>query len=83
MFPQLTQPLGDSDACGMPCLVVRVSRCVATYLQSLGQIIYIASFQELDYLKRDYINFWFCCSGFMLQDNCKSQGLGDEIIKHQ
>ena len=36
--------------------------------------IYIASFQmalELGYLKGGYVNFWFCCSGFALQDHHK------------
>ena len=35
--------------------------------------IYIVSFQmalELGYLKGGYVNFWFCCSGFVLQDHC-------------
>ena len=25
---------------------------------------------ELGYLKGGYVNFWFCCSGFVLQDHC-------------
>ena len=42
-------------------------------IQNSKTKIYIVSFQmalELGYLKGGYVNFWFCCSGFVLQDHC-------------
>ena len=42
-------------------------------IQNSKTKVYIASFQmalELGYLKGGYVNFWFCCSGFVLQDHC-------------
>ena len=70
-FPGLQPTVVDCR--GQHSLVQQIAVILQHEIQNSKTKIYIVSFQmalELGYLKGGYVNFWFCCSGFVLQDHC-------------